>query len=60
MVSESSIDYDQVIAEMKKTGYKGFVGVEYTWQEWEDCNKTDNVSESIILKNKMKAAEERW
>ena len=60
VVSESSIDYDQVIAEMKKTGYKGFVGVEYTWQEWEDCNKTDNVSESIILKNKMKAAEERW
>lgn len=59
VVSESSIDYDQVVAEMKKTGYNGFIGIEYTWQEWEDCNKTDNISESILLKNKMKAAEQR-
>lgn len=59
VVSESSIDYDQVVADMKKAGYNGFIGIEYTWQEWEDCNKTDNISESIILKNKMKAAEER-
>ena len=59
VLAESAIDYEAVIAEMIQTGYGGFVGIEYTWQEWEDCNKTDNVSESILLKDRMKAAERR-
>ena len=59
MVCESAVDYDAVVAEMVKTGYDGFIGIEYTWQEWEGCNKTDNVSESILLMRKMKDAERK-
>lgn len=59
VVSENAINYDAVVAEMVKTGYHGFVGVEYTWQEWEGCNKTDNVSESILLMRQLKDAERK-
>ena len=59
VVCESAVDYDAVVAEMVKTGYDGFIGIEYTWQEWEGCNKTDNVSESILLMRKMKDAERK-
>ncbi|MEA5003293.1 MAG: sugar phosphate isomerase/epimerase family protein [Christensenella sp.] len=55
--AENTIDYDAVMREMKKTGYQGFVGIEYTWTEWEDCNRTDNVSESILLMRQLKEAE---
>ncbi len=57
--TENTIDYDAVMREMKRTGYKGFVGIEYTWTEWEDCNRTDNVSESILLMRQLKEAEAR-
>ena len=32
----------------------GYIGVEYTWQEWENCNRVDNVSESILMINYLK------
>jgi len=52
--SENTIDYPAIMGEMKKTGYGGFIGVEYTWQEWENCNRVDNVSESILMKDHLK------
>jgi len=52
--SENTIDYQAVIKEMKQTGYKGFIGVEFTWQEWENCNRVDNVSESILMMEYLK------
>ena len=50
-VKENEIDYESVISNMKKVGYDGYIGVEYTWNEWENCNRTDNVSETILMKN---------
>jgi hypothetical protein len=36
---------------MQETGYKGYVGVEYVWQDWERCNEVDNLSETILLRD---------
>lgn len=57
VIGENAIDYNAIIKEMKRTHYQGFVGVEYIWTEWENCNRTDNVSESIQLMQAMKEAE---
>jgi len=57
VLSENVIDYARVVRQMKKTGYTGYVGIEYIWMDWEGCNRTDNVSESILLKDLMKKAE---
>jgi len=47
---ENTIDYEQVVKHMIETGYAGFVGIEFIWMEWENGNRVDNVSESILLK----------
>ena len=44
---------------MQRTQYKGFIGVEYTWTQWENCNRTDNVSESVSLMKLLKQAEQK-
>ena len=54
ILSENTIDYRAIIKEMRKTKYNGFIGVEYTWQEWENCNRVDNVSESILMMDHLK------
>ncbi len=56
VVSESTIDYPGIIKVMKETGYAGYIGIEYTWSEWEGCNKTDNLSESILMRNLISKA----
>ena len=53
---ENTIDYDRVIVVMKETNYTGTIGIEYTWNEWEGCNRTDNVSETILLRDFIIAA----
>lgn len=50
-MAENAIDYKAVFKQMKKTGYHDYIGIEYTWTEWENCNKTDNVSESILARD---------
>ena len=46
---ENTIDYARVLRVMKSAGYKGYVGVEYVWVDWEHCNEVDNLSETILL-----------
>ena len=55
-LKENIIDYARVIVVMKETNYSGTIGIEYTWNEWEGCNKTDNVSETILLRDFIIAA----
>jgi sugar phosphate isomerase/epimerase len=49
--AENTIDYARVLDRMRETGYPGFVGIEYTWTEWERCNETDNLSETILWRD---------
>lgn len=51
VLKENTIDYTRVVKVMKETNYSGYIGIEYTWNEWEDCNKTDNISETILLRD---------
>lgn len=57
VISENTIDYARIVREMIKTNYAGFIGIEYIWMDWENCNRNDNVSESIMLRDFMKKAE---
>jgi len=49
IMDENEIDYPTIAKKMMETGYQGFFGIEYVWTKWEDCIRTDNVSESIML-----------
>jgi len=48
---DSTIDYARVVEVMRATGYSGWLGVEYTWQDWEHCNECDNISETILFRD---------
>jgi sugar phosphate isomerase/epimerase len=52
-MKENEIDYEKILVIMQETGYEGWLGVEYTWNEWENCNRTDNVSETILMKDHL-------
>lgn len=51
---ENVIDYDKVVLLMIEQKYPGFVGIEFFWSEWENGNRVDNISETILLKNYIK------
>ena len=48
---QNTIDYARVLRAMKRTGYTGYVGVEYVWIDWEHCNEVDNLSETIQMRD---------
>jgi sugar phosphate isomerase/epimerase len=52
---KNTIDYTGVVRAMQETGYKGYVGVELVWIDWEHCNEVDNISETILLRDFLRA-----
>jgi sugar phosphate isomerase/epimerase len=55
-MKENVIDFERVIHAMERANYPGYVGVEYVWQPWEHCDEVDNVSETVMLRDKLRAA----
>lgn len=51
---DNTIDYARVLAAMKETGYKGYLGIEYVWVDWEHCNENDNLSETILFRDYLR------
>lgn len=54
-VSENEIDFEGMIRRLLRSGYKGFLALEYVWIAWNDCNRADNVSETITLRRQLAA-----
>jgi sugar phosphate isomerase/epimerase len=54
-MAENTIDFDGVLRAMQKVNYRGFVVLEYVWTEWMELNRVDNVSETIILRDLLRA-----
>lgn len=47
---DNTIDFGAIIRGLHETGYAGRLCLEYVYVDWEGCNRTDNVSETIKLK----------
>jgi sugar phosphate isomerase/epimerase len=52
---KNTIDYARVVCAMRETNYRGYVGVEFVWIDWEHCNEVDNLSETIQLRDFLRA-----
>ena len=48
---ENTIDYSRVLEVMRETNYRGYLGIEYVWIDWEHCNECDNLSETIQFRD---------
>lgn len=56
MVSENEIDFKTIISKLLELGYGKFICFEYVYNDWGDCNRTDNVSETILLRQLLDKA----
>jgi sugar phosphate isomerase/epimerase len=52
---DNTIDYARVVNLMRATGYTGWLGIEYIWLDWEGCNECDNISETILFRDHLRA-----
>ena len=55
---QNTIDYTRVLKAMRASGYGGYLGIEYVWIDWEHCNESDNVSETILFRDFLRRAME--
>jgi sugar phosphate isomerase/epimerase len=55
-LKQNTIDYARILRVMKDTGYRGYIGIEYVWIDWEHCNEVDNLSEVILLRDFIRKA----
>lgn len=48
---KNTIDYARIATRLQAQKYTGWVGIEYIWVDWEQCNECDNVSETIQFRD---------
>lgn len=54
-VKENSIDFTGMVSRLAGVRYDGFLALEYVWIDWNGCNCTDNVSETLLLRDALSA-----
>lgn len=55
-VKDNRIDFAAAVSGLAEAGYEGFLCLEYVYVDWEGCNRTDNVSETLQLRELLQAA----
>jgi sugar phosphate isomerase/epimerase len=61
-IRESTLDFERIVGALDAGGYDGYLTLEYVWLQWEHCHECDNLAESILLRDRLRAAlaGERW
>jgi sugar phosphate isomerase/epimerase len=54
-VEENTIDFPGMLTGLKRLDYDGFLALEYVWVDWKGCNRTDNVSETMLLRRALES-----
>ncbi len=52
---DSTIDFERMVDVLSEAGYDGYLGLEYVWLDWEHCNECDNLSETLLLRDRLRA-----
>ena len=55
-LTDNTIGFHAVVQEMKKTGYKGYLGVEYVRMDVDVVPDVDNLSETILMRDLLTKA----
>ncbi len=53
---DNKIDYKRVLKAMRASNYKGYLGIEYVHIDWEHCNESDNISETVRFRDFLRSA----
>lgn len=52
-VAGNEIDFQGMMIRLDDCNYSGFFALEYVWIDWQGCNCTDNLSETLLLRRKL-------
>jgi len=52
-MKENIIDFTYVTHSLARRNYPGWICLEYVWIDWEGCNRADNVSETVLLRDAL-------
>lgn len=55
-VDENVIDFAGMLSRLRSLDYSGFLALEYVWVNWKECNRTDNVSETLLLRQSLESS----
>jgi sugar phosphate isomerase/epimerase len=53
-MKDNVIDFAAIRNALAQLGYQGWMCLEYVWIDWEGCNRTDNISETILLRDLLR------
>ena len=56
VAEENTIDFPRLVRSLAGLCYRGWICVEYVWMQTWDCNRVDNLSETILLRDRLQAA----
>ncbi len=56
IAEENTIDFPRLARSLARSGYRGWICVEYVWMQGWDCNRVDNLSETIMLRDVLREA----
>jgi sugar phosphate isomerase/epimerase len=54
-LKDSTIDFEGMIETAQADGFDGDVALEYLWIDWEHLNECDTLSETILLRDRLRA-----
>lgn len=52
----NTIDFPRMVRRLAAIGYEGFVATEDVWAQWHDCNRVDNLTETVALRDVLRLA----
>ncbi len=55
-IRESTLNFERILNALAAGGYDGYLTLEYVWLQWEHCHECDNLAESILLRDRVRAA----
>jgi sugar phosphate isomerase/epimerase len=55
-IRENTLDFERIVGALGAGGYEGYLTLEYVWLQWEHCHECDNLAESILLRDRLRAA----
>jgi len=55
-VADNTTDFERMLDVLRGAGYDGYLALEYVWLQWERCDECDNLAETIILRDRLRAA----
>lgn len=52
-VADNTIDFANMMSGLYNLGFAGKFALEYVWVDWQGCNLSDNLSETILLRSRL-------